>query len=169
VGCRGGRVADSELDKVLQALDAEFDAAVAKQEDAAATDLALSLLQDSILPERLTSAPYFAELANGTRLRVMAVGPNYVIVGRDDLVPLTKAVFRRSEGGAPPRRSSRDLLSVLRSWVRGGSLVEIDIQGRVLAGRLGVAGRDHVAVETTSGQLMVPLLGIDRIRRVRGG
>jgi hypothetical protein len=169
VGCREGRVADSELEKVLQALDADFDAALARQEDAAASDLALSLLQDRELSDRLTAAPHFAELSNGVRLRVMAVGPNYVTVGRDDLVPLARAIYRRSEGGAPPRSSSTELLAMLRSWVRTGSVVEIEAQGRALAGHLVMAGRDHLALDTAAGRVMVPLQGIDRVRRVRGG
>ena len=167
-GLGQGRVADSEVQRVLRALNADFDAAIAKEEDVAATDLALSLLQDALLSERLTSSAYFAELPNGVQLKVVGVGSDYVTVGRDDVVPLNRAVFRRTQG-SPPMATSGDLLGVLRSWVRVGSTVRIEAQNRVLAGHLAIAGRDHVGLETALGEVLVPLQVVDRVRRIRGG
>ena len=94
--------ADDYSYRLLAELGARFDAVVAREEDEAANDLALSLDQDRSLVEVLTrSREPVATPASGVRWPVRRVGPDHVEVdrgGRTALVRLDAAVLEVEDG-----------------------------------------------------------------------
>jgi hypothetical protein len=159
---------DPALERLIAALDASFDASLARCEDEAASDLAFSFLQGRSLIDAVREDPVEVWLAGGTRLPVAAVGRDFVSAG-GVLVPLRRAVLRSASGhGAAPIRPD-SLLEVLRTWARSGVQVEVSTAARLVAGRLGCAAADHVEVHASTARWIVGMDAVDWIRCVRGG
>src|SRR5688500_1725216 len=137
---------DPDLDKVLEAAGAQFEAAVAAEEDAAASDLALSLLQGSELAVLLCRSPWSLRRATGGSAKVTHVGPDVALATTtiggpvDLIVPLDRALFLNGRG-APPVRSADTFVAQLRQRVRVGGRM------RVLIGEEPLEGRPRLVTE----------------------
>ena len=92
---------DKNLGSTLRELDARFDATLAREEDEAAADLALSLQQDVALKITLGGKGWRMRLPEGSTQPVRSVGNDYAICGSraEALVPLDR---ERSRGNGAP-------------------------------------------------------------------
>ncbi|MFN2388731.1 MAG: hypothetical protein ABR575_03880 [Actinomycetota bacterium] len=144
------------FDGLFVSLDASFDAAVARAEDEAASDLAFSFLQDRALADVFRVRGGRVHLG-GALLHIYSLGPDHFRVGPrgGTLVPFRAAVAVADDGDAPPGLEPRSLLEVLRSWCRAGASVQVKTVETTLAGRLVRATSDHVAVVTRSGEAVI--------------
>ena len=99
-----------ELDPVLMSLAASFEAAVARSEEEAAADLALSLRQGRALIELLHQADGLeAHLAGGARYPVTLVGDDFCGFGEPvtRVVAWDSALFQSTASTVVARRSWR--------------------------------------------------------------
>lgn len=156
---------DSGVDRLLASLDVAFDAAVAREEDEAASDLAYSLLEDLSLAEALPRmGPLAAVLPGGVSLAVSVVGRDYVAAGSPPiLIPVTGALLMTS-GESDPEITSEDLLGALRRLARAGQMVRVSSDGVESVGRLRRAAVDHLLIEGATGRAVV--VGIEAVTAV---
>lgn len=158
-------MADSGVDRLLASLDAMFDAAVAREEDEAASDLARSLLQDLSLEETLPRlGPLMALLPEGRLLEVSVVGLDYVTAGSPAMfIPITRAMLLASDGPSPEIKGE-DLVTALRRMAHAARKIRVSSDGVEATGRLRRAAVDHILIETRSGRPVV--VGIEAVRAV---
>lgn len=158
-----------DLDRVLEAAGAQFEAAVAAEEDAAANDLALSLLQGSELPVLLCRSPWALRRAAGGSIPVKLVGPDAAMAATgadatiDLVVPLDGALFLSGEG-PPPTRTVDTFLSVLRRRVRTGGRMRVAIGEEPMEGRPKLVTATHLVLVRPHGEAVIP---ISEIREVQ--
>ena len=148
-----------ELDAAISSLDASFDAAVARSEDEAAADLALSLRQGRALIDVLSLAQGMeAHLSGGSRYPVTMVGDDFCGVGDPVIRVVTweRAVFQTSSSVAAPTRFPGDLIALARQWTRRGAHVEVVTAAGGLRGRLAEAGSDYLCVLARAEPRYVP-------------
>lgn len=150
----------SETVEWADALEASFEAAVAREEDVAAADLAFSLRQDVDLREAVgrSDSGWALMRAGGARHHVDEVGRDYVCAG-PLLVRSGRATLMQGPGPSPTI-SDRTFLEVLGAVCRRGAVVTLE----GVAGRLVRVARDHVAVQRGDAETMV---GLDAVERVR--
>ena len=150
----------SETTDWAGALDAAFEAALAREDEVAATDLAFSLRQDvdvSAAIERSGSA--WTLVGSGeARLPVDEVGLDYVMAG--SLLTRTRAVTLRSAAGPAPRTTDATFLEVLGTWARAGARVAAS----GLSGRLVRVAKDHVALSRGGRETIVGLAALEAVR-----
>jgi hypothetical protein len=161
----GGLVTDPRLERLFASLDASFDAALAREEDEAATDLALSLRHDLPLTEVVLRGSWSVRLAGGAQAPVTVAGRDFI--GTDGSDPLIVPVGRAVLQAAPcprPRGSDLSLLELLRIMARRAAKLQIDHpEGRV-DGRVCVVGAAYLIVETAIGRCLVGLHAVTAIR-----
>ncbi|MDQ3662461.1 MAG: hypothetical protein M3454_15695 [Actinomycetota bacterium] len=148
-----------ELHPVISSLAASFEAAVARSEDEAAADLALSLRQGRALLEVLRLKQGIeAHLSGGARYRVTLLGEDFCAVGEPPNRVFTwqTAVFQATASAAAPVNFAGDLIALAREWTRRGALVEIVTAAGGLRGRLAEVGSDYLCVMATEGPLYLP-------------
>jgi hypothetical protein len=168
----GTAVADEQVDKLIESLEATFDASVARAEDEAASDLALSLLQDATFVEALRhSGPLEARIDGRVPAPVTEVGDNYLACGSGGslIVPLGRAVVATTAPGSGPVARETTLLSVLRGHVRRGSIVEVTAHGVAYRGRLAQACIDHLVIVLAGAAQRGPrelLIGVQAIEAI---
>ncbi|HEX2295187.1 MAG TPA: hypothetical protein VHN37_07760 [Actinomycetota bacterium] len=152
----------SEAAEWFDALEAAFDAAVARDEDAAAADLAFSLRQDVDVRATIARAPSAWTLvgADGSAAPVTEVGIDYVRGGT--LLVRSAAALLRSTPGTPPAVVDRSFLEVLGSHCRAGTLVTVG----GATGRLVRVGKDHLALRHGEAETIVGLGSVDAVRLV---
>ncbi|HEY7875362.1 MAG TPA: hypothetical protein VIG64_09595 [Actinomycetota bacterium] len=146
-------MADEHIERLLDHLETSFDAGVARAEDEAAADLALSLLQDATLSHALQrDGAASVLLAGGGSAAVTEVGSDYLMCGEggDIVVPLARATVAGTSG-PPPSASGSSLLVLLRELVRHGATVEVTSSSGSYRGRLAAAAHDHVVVAAQHG------------------
>lgn len=154
----------AEMVDWMGALGASFDAALAREEDLAAADLAFSLSQDVDLREaiRRSRAAWTLVDADGGLHPVAEVGADYVRAGA--LVARTGGATVRSIAGAAPRISPGTFLELLSAACRAGACITLDgVRGRLIR-----VAKDHVAVGTPDGETMVGLTGLRSVRLEEG-
>ncbi len=164
-------MADSGTERFLSDLELSFEAELAREDHAAATDLALSLLQDESLPGAVAQGAA-AVRVDGQRVAVSEVGPDYVAAGPPDvLVPLRHAVVEvRPDRRGAPVRTRGDLLTRLRRLVRdGASVIVVTREGSRYGGRLAAAARDHLRVVEDERTTLIPLAQIHHVKIRSGG
>jgi hypothetical protein len=160
----------------LSNLAANFDAALARSEDEAASDLALSFRQGRTLADVLLRAGGVeARLRDGLRCVVTIVGDDFC--GGGD--PVTRAMpwggacFQSSSVAAPPNRYHGDLMSLAREWTRRGARVEVASVAGNLQGVLAEVGSDYLCVVTKAGRCYVGRAALTEIsllsERTSGG
>lgn len=142
------------------ALDAAFDAALAREEEVAAADLAFSLRQDVDVRDavRRSGSAWALVGAGEARLRVDEVGIDYVRAG--STLTRTRAATLRSEAGPSPDTADATFLQRLGAAARAGATVAI----AGLSGRLVRVGKDHVALLKDGRETIV---GLDAVVAVR--
>ena len=156
---------DPRLERLFASLDASFDAALAREEDQAATDLALSLRHDLPLTDVVSRGSWTVWLAEGARAPVAVVGRDFI--GTDGngplIVPADRAVLHAASGSRP-RGIDLSLLELLRIMARRPVNLQIDhAEGRI-AGRLCVVGTDYLVLDTTIGRWLIGLHAVTAIR-----
>ncbi len=158
--------------RLVESLNASFEAAIAREEDRSASELAFSFMQNRPLRDvlaRLGSAQLC--LPEGARAPVSVVGRDYLGAG-DPLelaVPASRAVLLQAGVGEAPELRHDSLLMVLRSWARLGLKVQLEAPSGSIRGYLEAVGSDHVQVHTPLGWGLVALGCLDAVRVVRGG
>ena len=157
----------------LAGLEIIFDAAIARDEEAAADDLAVSLDQDRTLVEVLTRTPAEVVTTQGSiHSRARMIGDDYVRIptpSKDYLVPLYQGIYRLTAGGCAPAREDASLLETLRRMARGRASIGVDTQDASFEGTISRARRDHLELETPRGILLIPYGAVVRLSLRRGG
>jgi hypothetical protein len=162
----GGMLADPKLRRTLESLETSFDAALARAEDEAASDLAFSLLQGrTLLDLGAREGPWDLYFGEGRRMPLTLVGRDFVAGGSPPsvLVPAARAVLLHASEGEPARESDAGLIEELRGLAGFAMVVEITTSSAVLRGHLVRVGPDHVAVRTGAGEAMA---GFETIHQV---
>lgn len=161
-----------DSDKLIASLDASFDAAVAREEDVAASDLAFSLLQERPLPEVLVRrGPALIQLRDGASASLSVVGRDYLGAGNplELLVPAASAVVVPAEDGASPDYRRETLSTVLRRWARVGQKVQVETTIGAFCGVLVAVGRDHLWLQSEESWAVIGAASVEVIRAVRAG
>lgn len=158
---------DAQIDRWLSSLNATFEAAVEREEEQAAGDLAFSFLQDLGQVETLRRGKAAAlALAGGASLPVARVGRDYVAAGTPPnlIVPLTFAVILVGPSGPAPEIADDGLLLLLRRAARLGTYAQVATSEGEWQGRIVKAAVDHLIVNA-SGQSLV--IGNGSLRSIR--
>ncbi|MGH2735346.1 MAG: hypothetical protein ACRDKZ_07195 [Actinomycetota bacterium] len=157
---------EGHSERVIRSLESGFEAALAREDDIAANDLALSLLQGRSLRDSLTRGESLSVIAaGGETLPVHLVGEDFVAGGASGLrvLPLERALLR-SQAGARPHAIALSLVGFLRRGLRSGLCeCELTLGDQALRGRLALVGSDHLAVETPTGRFFIPLQRLSQI------
>ena len=163
---------DQELERVIARLEARFEAALAREEEEAAIDLALSLRQDRSLADLVRSGVALRLLeADGGRPPVTVLGADYCGTG----TPLTcvrrlgSTPLLSDATGAVPATRRDSLQEVARRWARCGRSVEVGLETETVKGRLAQVGPDNIVLDAAAGTVIVPLWLVDSIRLVHEG
>lgn len=160
-------MADAHIDRWLSSLNATFEAAMAREEEQAAGDLAFSFLQDLNQVETLRRGKAAVlRLAGGASLPVGRVGSDYIAAGNPPnlLVPLERAVILIAASGPAPETADDSLLLLLRRAARLGASVHVTTSQGQWEGRIAKAAADHTVI-SASGQNIV--MGNRAIRSIR--
>ena len=155
-----------EAERLMWALEGELAAAVATEDDVAASDLAFSLDQDvGLAVDILRSGGHL--LLAGVRIPIDHISHDYLEAG-DWIVPLDRAVVALGAAAAPT--THRDvLLGRLRRMARAGTSLAVGLaHGAEISGWVERATTDHLIVRGRE-SVGVPLKEIAYVRRVRGG
>jgi hypothetical protein len=166
-----GSLADG-LDRLIASLDASFGAAIARQEEEAASDLAFSLAQDrDMLSAAARVAPLELVMQDGDFHPVTRIGSDYFGAGDplSVLVPSHRALLQEGSARGEVVTSSERMLNVLLRWARRGSVVEVSTGHARVRGRLTRAGRDHIEVLGPRGRYIVARGEVCCVRRVLEG
>lgn len=166
---RRGRVglADARADRFLAWLDASFDASIAREEDEAASDLALSLRQDrSAFLALRRAGPLEVVMPDGAPASVSHLGRDYLATSPPAvaLLPLDGAIVAVMSRGTRPRVRDRSLAEVLHALARNRAWVELTTNAGLVSGRIVVAASDHLELDGVVRRLIV---GRDAIRVLR--
>lgn len=157
----------SEALEWLGVLDASFDAAVAREEEVAAADLAFSLRQDVDLRGALARSRRGWSLAGqGGYRTVSEVGRDYLRAGAL-VVPIALAVVRSDPAPVPEYRD-RTMLELLGAACRTGVDVTIRHSSGEAGGRLVRVANDHVAVQKGDAETIVGVAAIEAIGLLEG-
>lgn len=164
---RGERV-DSRLDRLFSSLGASFDAALDREEEEAASDLAMSLRQGRSLRERLVGRACAVVQPDGD-WQVNELGPDHVGTVQGWWFPLHNTVVQLGGSDSPPTESEETLVERLRAAARSGQRIEIRTASRGVHGLLLGCGPDHLGIRLDAGEMLVPLTAVTALRLSRGG
>lgn len=159
----------SDVEGLIRSLGARFEAEVAREEDLAADDLALSLIQGRSLVEVASRQPSLEAVLEGEgRLQVLELGLDHVVVGPPPgaIVPLD-AVVLTAGGTASCEVTQRGLIERLRDHVRPAAEVEVGLGRASIRGTLKAVGPDHLRVESLGQTYLIPISRATRVRVVR--
>lgn len=160
---------DRSIERLIEGLEARFDALLARDEEDAANDLAASLDRGWTLHERLlaTSGSLSVVLADGVRSSVTEVGEGYVACGSpvSCIAPFASSVVV-IEDGTPPAAADLTIAQALRPWAERRCRVLVGLRegGATYAGSLVLVASDHLILETLGTRLMIPLEAMGWIR-----
>lgn len=157
-----------EVDRVLESASAQFEAALAAEEDAAANDLALSLRQGSELAVLLSRSAWLLLRPGGGSAPVTRVGSDLVVASssgaREDLlVPLATARFVTGEGSAP-KPTPDGFIATLRRAVRRGVIAKVWVGEEPLEGPLKLVTETHLILGRSAGEAVLPLSEIREVQ-----
>lgn len=159
-GRQGG--VDPRLDRLFSSLGAEFDAAIDREENAAASDLAFSLLQDREISDVLGHGGWKV-MAPAGDVPIDELGLDYV-GGGGWIFPTEAQTFRPVERAPSPIRTDRSLQERLRGLARADRDVEIVLSTGTVRGRVVTCGRDHLQVRTRLAETLIPLKLVGAVR-----
>ena len=157
--------------RFLSELEASFDASLAREEEAAAGDLARSFRNDERLHSILTRTDAtHLETEDGTLLPLVEVGTDYALAGLegDVLVRIERALFTMGVRGRRPKGTELTWLIVVRDWAAEGRKVQVRALERSIEGFLSAAARDFLTVEGTHGSMFIPHAAIRYLRSCPG-
>lgn len=158
----------SESMEWLDDLAASYEAAVAREDELAAADLAFSFRQGGALSQRLGSGSWALVVGGELSVAVEEVGADYVAGGT--LVVPAARVFLRSSSGSPPRVTDRTLGEVLGAACRAGAEIELSTACGTARGRLVEVGREHLVLRRQGADAVVGLGAVEAVRMPdRGG
>lgn len=146
---------------LLADLDALFGAEIARQEDEAADDLAISLQSDSRLVEVLARGSFQLVMDERT-IPVESLGRDFV-ESATFIVPLGRYHFIAC-AGEQARSTDLSFVDRLRSLARSGATVEIRLEDQTLHGILSGVSPEHLLIQTRTGSAVVPLGSISWAR-----
>jgi hypothetical protein len=151
---------------VFRSLESSFEAALAHEDELAANDLALSLLQGRSMRASAARSGSLRVLTDGSApIPVELIGEDFFASASNGLRlwPLATAIVR-SEPGPRPEPVDVRLIEVLRRGLRGGLAdCELTCVHRVVRGRLTLVGPDYIAVDEARGRTFVPVVRLTRI------
>ena len=157
----------SGFERLFDELDAGFEAAIAREEEDAANDLARAFRQDGNLRTTIERSGWRLKLDDGLIAAVIEVGTDYVVASDTRfgwLVPLGRA-FLYSDPESPfPRSFDRSLIESLRAQARAGARVEISSDLGSETGRLIGAAPDHVRLMTSKRDVLIAARTIRGVR-----
>lgn len=171
----------ADLPAVVSDLEAAFVAALQRDEELAADDLASSLLHDLDIPRAVArmSRPELL-LADGRAFPVVEVGLDHLVAGERNpvCVPTAFAVVRGDSqrvtvpsqtGGNRERTpfSSVTLLERMRRWASEELPVRVATASDSYEGVLTRATPDHVAIQRASREIFVSWGSVREVRRLR--
>lgn len=155
-----------EAERLLSALGGELAAALAAEEDIAASDLAFSLGQDVDVTVDLVRGGGRV-LLDDLQVPVDRVAHDYLEAG-DWIVPLDRAVIALGREPVPSVHADV-MLAALRRLARRDVRVTVGLRdGGRLDGAVSRATPAHLVVRG-QGSLAVPLNEVTYVRRARGG
>jgi hypothetical protein len=160
-----------QLDGLFVSLEAGYEAILSREEDAAASDLALSLLQDRDLASALANSGPIGLRRDGVAIPVIALGRDYVVLGDRgrSIIPLSSCgAFETCSGNEPAGVDGR-FTQVMRTFVRDRAVVRIGTPLGMIEGVAMSAGRDHVIVRTDQKLAIVSYSKISVVTCDRGG
>ena len=156
------------FERLFDDLDVGLEAAIAREEEDAANDLARALRQDGDLQFAITrGGGWKLKLAEGAMAPVTEVGTDCVVASSQQvnlLVPLSRAVLCRDLDVDPPRSSMTSFVECLRRLVRARTRVELVSDGGSFTGNLVGAASDHLRLSSPMGDVLV---GARSIRAVK--
>lgn len=136
------------IDQILEGISDSFNGRLARDEEIAADDLALSFRQGRALREVLAQARGLSLLAeDGVEEPITLLGGDYVGAGNPlrSLIPLDHAVVQCLERVEPPLQTAGSWIEKARSW--RGSHVVVRLAPGELAGVLSLVGPEHVVID----------------------
>lgn len=160
---------ERQLEGLFEDLGSTFEAAVAREERAAADDLAMSIRQDRSSADVLASGPW--SVREGELVTAVdQIGRDYVVSSLGSLLPLRRLTAVHAPGGRFPVVRRDTLLERLRDLARRNERVLVTAsEGVVVEGTLLAAGRDHVLVIDGGGRRhLIGSAAIERVSRPRG-
>ncbi len=160
----------SQSDRLLEAAGAQFEAAIAAEEDAAAGDLALSLLQGSELSVLLCRSPWLLRRPGGGSCPLAQVGPDCALgissgLVPDIVIPLSVALFVAADG-TPPERTVDGFVAMLRRRVRAGKSLRALVGEESLQGRARLVTDTHLVLSRPHGEAVLPLSEIREVQLI---
>lgn len=163
-------VTGDPIDRLLEHLEIDLDAARAADEDAEATSLASSLIQGLDIAAALKrSGGADVLLPDGRPVPVDEIGIDYVVAdGATALLPLSNLVARAPGAGERVFEMGADVLVTrLRRWL--GRRVSVDVGPAIgpVRGRLAGVGPEHLEVRTDQGRTLCALGAISAVRLCR--
>ena len=161
---------DGSIERLIQGLEARFDALLARDEEEAVDDLASSLSRGRALQERLLaeSRALSVLFPDGSRSSVSEVGEDYVGCGSplNCIAPIRTSVVI-VEDGARPEATGLAICQALRPWAerRRRVLVTLAEGTTTYAGSLALVASDHILLDTSAGTVsVIPLERMGSIR-----
>jgi hypothetical protein len=174
-------MATHPFEGLFTSLAAGYEAALAREEDAAASDLAFSLRQDRTLLQSLVRLGPIALLQGDfVEKPVLVIGRDYLnasLNGEDDrarvqgtlIVPLHRAVIVPGGASEPPVVRDETLVQALRRWARLGKAVTLSTRWGDFRGHLTVVSPKHVEIQAGRRLVVVGLSAVESITCARGG
>ena len=157
---------DPRLDRLFSSLEAQFGAAVARAEEEAADDLALSLRQDVPVKTLLRNGMW--QVATGTEWEpVCEVAKDHVRTASGRLIPFSEARLRRGSGPRPTTTNA-SVAQVLRQESRRRREVVLALRDQTIVGHPISCGDTHVLVRSQKQEYLLPLSQICRIKLSHG-
>lgn len=158
-------MAEERVDGLLESLGATFEAAMAREEEAAAADLAMSLRQDRSLLDLLQRGSWRALLEPGLTPRIATVGPDVVVAegpGRH-LISTARLQITPAPDLAKAEQVATSHVEMLRDLARARHPVLVRSEGDSLEGVLRWVGTDHLALEGHHGVVVMALTTVRRV------
>lgn len=163
---------DAELERVVARLEARFEAALARDDEEAAADLAVSFAADEPLNISIMRAGGgVLQLAAGEQHEVSSVGSDYVACGDPAwlISPIGAVSVLLAGQGDPPSEIPDTFRQVARRWARERRFVVVTATIGETRGLLMRVSPDHLEVRGLAGLLLVPLQLVTSIRLAREG
>jgi hypothetical protein len=166
-----GGMGEERVDGLLESLGATFDAAVAREEEAAAMDLAMSLRQDRSLIDLLQRGSWRALLEPGLTPHVVVVGRDVVVAEKPGrhLIPIARLQMTTAPDLDRAELVATSLVEMVRDLARTGRPVIVPSDDGSHQGVLRWVGTDHLALEGHHGVVVIALSAVRRISVIGEG